>query len=449
MITIPAFMVGANSGKIDQIIKDGTNASNDFIYEEFRTDLDEFDAQTRQREGLLASLNAQLLDGGGSISLTPAEEQRQNDLRAQIATLEGDIRDLEGDRSRFDSARTDAQTRMDDEFEGTRGATAGQGPRWRDAKADFDEAERNVTRINSEIAGKRSDMNSIRGEITAIDQSAGARANRERDVANAQSTAIQVQIAGLQAELAQRASDRQDISDVDALAAAHPEFVDPDPDIAEQFSTYVGYLTSEESTTADWLPNIGLLLMLSLLEAGVFLLAAARPVSEGEKNAYRGAVAIDRVQKLHEEFEKVKDKIDKEKLGIEAAKWAAGKEAIEDSIARVKAMEAEKREQMIQFMRDNPEHTNQILQQILHTMAEMQGAENVTDMAENPVYKAFLEAQQETISEAYITEAQDPRVTAFYDALDASTGERPIQIAERSRAVTSLGSSPPRLRTLK
>lgn len=318
-ITIPALLVTVGEETVDQYLQDKIYTEyNKPLLEEYQSRLDKVTGEVTRLNGLLTPLEQRLLSiDADEDALTYTEEQqgRRKSLGARLEALEEQRKSLAENQLKEIRIRDEAISRMLQEESGTRGSTAGQGPLYRDAMADRDDALRRLETINAALSGVRTQINGINTELSNIDAVAQTALDSRNEAQSNLRTNLQDQIALIREQLATQNALQESASDITALALDDPRWVSYNPNLFDQANGYLEYM-QEEANIFQWMSAGAIALMIACMELGVFTLAASRRAGPGEVRAYMAEVLkSDEAGKIYQQV--VARKILEEEIGLD------------------------------------------------------------------------------------------------------------------------------------
>jgi hypothetical protein len=366
-ISIPALLVTASEGTINEYIKKNTNEANTVIVAEQQEKLNAADKLLADLRARGVTLQTDLLQLQATEGAVPdAERKRLEALAATITTLEQQKDEQAALRLREEQIRDEAQSRIAQETNGTRGSTAGCGPLCKTAEADRDDALRRMETIDATVARLDAGIARANYDIAAIN-------SRMEGVKQAHSAETETRRALLGQELADNktATAAQEalvasLSDINALAAQDPRFKQLNPDLAEQVDAYIHYMMND-ANTLEWSRAGFMALMIVCMELGVFALAASRPVGSGEMRAYLASVL-----KMREAEEAFNNTLETRQLrntaGIDGERIALEKRT------QIRKLDSERFTAALTSLRENPGEQQQAIDDILAVMDSLRVA---------------------------------------------------------------------------
>lgn len=368
-ISIPALLITASEGTINDYIRRNTNDINAPIVAEYQERLNTVDTYIAELRGQGTSLQTALLDlQTFSSTITEAQRRRLDDLSNLMASLQRQKEQEDARRLEQIRIRDEAIARINQERDGTRGSVPGCRPEARvapicdAAMADRDDANRSIETIDSTLARINASISETRTEIAGINQQIEI-ANQarifelERQRAN-----INEQLSGIQAEIETQTAVRAGVADVNTLAAQDPRYKPFNPDLAEQVDAYIEYMQNE-ANILDWSRAGFTALMIICMELGVFALASSRQLSPGELRGHLAEAIKSReagnVYKNILQLQKLKEEVGTDD-GIASLKKKR----------RIMQIDEQNFETALEKLRNDPDLKNQAFEEVLKAYRE-------------------------------------------------------------------------------
>lgn len=289
----------------DKYIEARIAANNSPIYQLYQGQLDAANIRIDTLRATEADLRVELvrLQQGGTL-YSDAENQRLEEISEAIRALNTSKAEPEARKAEARIARDAAQTRLDAELQGARGAQAGNGPLAREARFDRDEAQRLMNTEDGIIAGINAQISGLNQERAEITQTAESRADNNQSRVDAQKETLTNQIAETAAQIDVAIDERDLISDVNARAEANPDFERPTDGILERIEGFYQYALDSNTpvTTKTFMGAAGMTLL--ALDFAVFIAGIATPTTPSERRQAGANIAIRNRQKDATEIEK-------------------------------------------------------------------------------------------------------------------------------------------------
>lgn len=312
-ISIPALLIAASQGTIDDRIKTNLNNQNAPIVEEYRGRLRETDNSITSLRARLASLQQQLSVTQSPDGILTAEERaRIVVLTETLQQATSNMRDKQQELERAQRKRDEAASRMEQEDMGARGSIAGRGPQYLTAMVDKRDAERDINRIQASLVHLQTTINSSNTQMATIRAQASGNPVSGRTDTGVLAQTLQAQIDQVTSDLNKQIALRTTLANVDGLSASDQRFHAFKPDMAQQIDAYLAFMRTDASPM-EWSRQIFMTLIIVSLELGVFAMASSRKLNAGELRGHLAEVINSEQAKAV--FDRAKERM---RLSLEA-----------------------------------------------------------------------------------------------------------------------------------
>lgn len=281
----------AQKSDIEAYVRDKYNVFNEQLVDKYRQEAADFNAANNLANLIQTEtdLRAELVSlQQGNAPPNASEQSRLQEITEEISQLRDSraepLRRFGEARSRRDAA----QTELEAELRGARGATAGDGPLAAAARFERDTAQREMDTEQGILDGIDGQIETLNAERAEINRIAQERAENDKTRIEEQKVTLEGQINDVVAQIALIAQQREELglNDPRALAEADPTFRKPTGSVVgELVPNAYEYLWNKGGVT-EWMLAVIIPALLAFFELSPFLSANRRRTNGGDLNAY-------------------------------------------------------------------------------------------------------------------------------------------------------------------